>query len=973
MGGISSSVGLISGIDTRSLINQLIQLESRPKQLVQQRVLQLQQRQAAFLSINSSILGLKTAAGNFGTQRIFDSNSATSSNEGVLTGTAGTSAPAGSYSFLVNRLVTTQQVLSRGFSDRDETGLGASEFSFEFGGGGVTSETTLGELNSGNGVQRGRIQITDRDGETAEVDLSTAVTVNDVLERINNAVGIDVKASVDGDRLVIEDESGGTGSLVVESLGGRTTAEDLGIAGSVAGGTLAGSSLRQLTAGTALSLLNDGLGVDIRDGASDIRITSKAGNVLNIDFGRLTEEVLAEDWEGLEEGDPYVAPVPEPEGFEKPETRIETRRSQATTLGDIVDIINQAASDASVDVTAAISGDGKRLVITDNTGGGGNLIIESQGSRTTAEDLGIATGAGGESGTSVTGGQLLSAINSKLVRNLAGGSGISATDLTVTDRGGNALSFSLSAGALDGSVSDLIKEMNTALEGAGVGVRVGLNRAGNGLSLADISGGNGMLTVSGDAATALGIETAGVGANAFNGGNLQSRWLTFATKLADLRLGQGIGTGEIRITDSSGTTVTAQLSSSVETVADLISFLESRGADIDVDINDSGDGLVVRDTAGGENALIIEDVNGSVAKNLNIAGTHQKKDGVTEVDGSYERVVKFGAFDTLDTVVRKINEAGVGVSASVINDGSAASPFRISLTSRFSGAAGRAIIDTGGFDLGLKTLTKGDDAVVFYGAADPADAVLLTSTTNTLDRVINGVTIDLKKTSTEAVTLTVTRDTAKIEESIQGFVDAFNRAIDSIDSQTFFNAESNRRGALLGDSTASGIKARLLSAIQAPAQGVDGRYQRLFEVGVRLGSGNELQFDAERFREAMETDPEAVKALFAASVREASEPIEVAPGVTTPNTEQTFSSLGVAAQIERLADSLTNSVDGLLTTRGQTLDTQIRAQNDRIAAFDEQLARRRARLESQFLGMERALAQLQSQQTALSSFGAGFF
>ena len=189
MGGISSSVGLISGIDTRSLINQLIQIESRPKQLVQQRILQLQQRQAAYLSINSSLLALRGAAGSFNTDRIFDSNTATSSNQSVLTGTATTNAAVGSYSFIVNRLVTTQQVLSRGFSDRNVTGLGASEFSFEFGGGGVTSETTLGELNGGQGVQRGKIQITDRSGASAEVDLSTAVTVNDVLDRINSAGG----------------------------------------------------------------------------------------------------------------------------------------------------------------------------------------------------------------------------------------------------------------------------------------------------------------------------------------------------------------------------------------------------------------------------------------------------------------------------------------------------------------------------------------------------------------------------------------------------------------------------------------------------------------------------------------------------------------------------------------------------------------------------------------------------------------
>ena len=117
MGGITTGVGIFSGINTSQLIDQLIAIESRPKQLAQARVLQLQQQQAAWLDLNSKVQSLKAAAAAFRTANIFKTNAAGSSDEHVLTATAGVTATPGSYQFIVDRLVSTQQFLSRGFAN----------------------------------------------------------------------------------------------------------------------------------------------------------------------------------------------------------------------------------------------------------------------------------------------------------------------------------------------------------------------------------------------------------------------------------------------------------------------------------------------------------------------------------------------------------------------------------------------------------------------------------------------------------------------------------------------------------------------------------------------------------------------------------------------------------------------------------------------------------------------------------------
>jgi len=343
------------------------------------------------------------------------------------------------------------------------------------------------------------------------------------------------------------------------------------------------------------------------------------------------------------------------------------------------------------------------------------------------------------------------------------------------------------------------------------------------------------------------------------------------------------------------------------------------------------------------------------------------------LNGSLERTITFEADDTLDDAVAAINSAGVGVRATIVNDGGSFNPFRINFTARESGAVGQVLIDTGDFNLGLTELSRGEDALAFFGAEDPANGILLRSSTNTLDSVIQGVTIDLKSTSDEAVDVTISRDTAGIEEGVQGFVDAFNAVLKQIDSLDFFDVEKESRGVLLGDPTLATIRRQLFNTIQGTPDGVDGTFTRLFQVGVKIGEGAKLEFDRERFRSALEDEPENIKLLFSERQLIAREPIQVldnVTGITVRNTNgDTFSALGVAEKIAELVNSYTDSIDGLLTNRGNAYDAQIGVQESRIDTLTLRLNDRRGQLERQFLVLEQTLASLSSQQSALGFLG----
>ena len=308
---------------------------------------------------------------------------------------------------------------------------------------------------------------------------------------------------------------------------------------------------------------------------------------------------------------------------------------------------------------------------------------------------------------------------------------------------------------------------------------------------------------------------------------------------------------------------------------------------------------------------------------------------------------------------------------SVIDDGSSSNPFRLNIVSERSGRDGRFVIDTGGFDLGMRTLDRGEDARVFFGASDVKDAVLLTSSTNTIDGVLPGVSIDLRSASDDPVTLTVSQDTASVEQDIDEFVSAFNNALDRIDRSTRFVEDTGERGPLLGNSTIINLRQALINAVNDTA-GFSGSFDRLSEVGIRVRNddGGRIRFDAETFREALNRDPESVADLF---TRRSIDPdggtLEFDGGITVrdPTAGTSFSELGVIPALEQEVDRYVDSISGILTRERNTLDTQIESQQDRLASIQTNLDAERERLQAEFTALERSLADLQSQQTALAS------
>ena len=968
MGGITTGVGIFSGIDSASLIDQLIAAQSNPLILAQSRVIQLNQQQAAYLDINSRLSAFKTAAASFRVNKIFQSSVAKSSNESILTATATNSAVPGSYSFIVDRLVSSQQLLTRGFADRDTSAIGLDSITFETPAARLETDTALADLNSGNGINRGVLRVqASGDSENYEVDLSRAATVDDVLNAFNEIDG--VNAFVDNDKFVIE------GIDSIEEVSGTDVLESLGLTGTIASSTLTGSSVYSLTGTTALSSLNDGRGVEIRDASGDIydfRIVIDGTNV-DVRIGEIEGE-LTDD-----QGDPILDDDDNPV--------IGVIEGAVSTVQGVIDRINDALDEAGYsEVTASINTTTGGIDIVDSLGRDFDVENQTVGTGnnareyTTASDLGIA---GSYTGGTATGQRVFAGMNTKLISSLNGGAGLGDADglLNITTRDGSTYTGIDISGLSD--INDIINTINAATGGD---VTVSVNTQGTGLKVVDNTTGGGTFSIAGtggaDTAEALGI-TGSTTTNTIAGSNLQLAYISNSTLLSDLNNGQGIGTGDIQITDSFGNSATISISSSETTVGDLLNEInkatytnpndpdEQLPLRIAARINDNGDGIAIVEQLepedGGVNGtgpIRVSDLDGRVAEKLGIEGEASGVDADNYLSGSEERVIEFDPDATLDDIRNAIDAANIGVSASIINTGSGASPFRLSIASESTGEAGRFLIDTGDFDLGLSVLDEGNDARVFFGSSDPAAGVLLTSSTNTLDGVVQGVSINLTAASDEAVQLNVSRDTTNIETKIKDFVAAFNKVIEGIDFQSRFVEETETKGTLFGDSTVQTLRNAMFGTLRRANEGFSDTYNFLTQVGVRVGNGGVLEFDASRFREAYAEDPDAVEAIFAQRT--------LAPTDDDPNTEDEieYSELSVVSQLEEFADSYVSSIGGVLQNRQDALDSQIQLQEDRIESIQASLERKRATLQRQFLAMEQAIASFQTQGSTLNQLAA---
>lgn len=752
MSAIQSSIGLITGIPIEDTVNQLIAISSRPRNLVAGRNQQLVAEQTAVDRLASLVLSLKFSANKFNTATTFTGRTAKSSNPAVGVAVARGSTPkVGSYRFTPLQAASANQYVSKSFEDlSDAVGDGTLRFGF---GGHIDKGVALRTLNGGAGVTAGRIKITDKNGDTATIDLRAALTVDDVILAINSSSDISVTAAAEGDAFTLTDNSGGSGTLRVSEVGLGTTATDLGLGGkSTTGDTLTGDDIYRLHEGTKLSALNGGVGVRITDSTTELD---------NLSFT-------------LRDGT----------------TTFGVDLSGAVTLGDVVDAINDD-EDNEGQLTAAISADGRRLELTDNTGStAANLIVTNGVLGSAAEDLGITAD---EATDTVTGRRLDSGLRDSLLTSLNGGQGFTLGSIEITNRAGGHGTVDLSSAETVGDVVELINA-------AGIDVAAAINASRSGVLITDTSGGSGNLIIADvgaeTSATDLGIATDDA-IDSVNSGSLRRQTIGEATLLSSLNGGDGISLGDFRITDSSGKSSALSLDTpgaEAETVGDVIDAINALSIGVTASLNETGDGILLTDTAGGAGALTVAEVgDGVTAADLNLVGASSSTNtsGQQTIDGSFSYSVDLTDLDQDATGISLASlNGGNGVDLGIFQIVAASDTLETDDEGNTTGTSARFTVNLGA--AGKEAFTVGDVIDLINEAAATA-GVAVTAAINSA-----GTGIGLTDATDGSGELTVNELNGSLSPAadLKLLRTAVDKEDDSIDGAGLFSATAGEQGAL---------------------------------------------------------------------------------------------------------------------------------------------------------------------------------
>jgi flagellar hook-associated protein 2 len=913
MGQIQTGVGLASGFPIASTVSDLMQVAEIPYNNLTSQTNALKQREVDVNELASLLLAAQSDTDNLGKTTTFNSPAAASSDSSILSATVTGTPALGNYQFTPLQVAQQAQYLSSGFQSTS-TAVGAGTLTLRFGGN-LQQGLSLADINGGQGFTRGSIRITDCSGASAEINLSNATSLDDVVNDINSNTAINVTASIAGDQLQLTDNTGQTASsLMVQDVGGGTTAESLGLVGAGVQTTsnqkgtvdqIEGQSIVKLSSSLQLSALNDGNGVQTNGGVADIHYTLANGDNGYIDLSPITS------------------------------TSGTSQVDEATTLGDILAQINAADPN---NLQAQIAPDGTSLEVKDLTSGSGTFTLTPAYNSPALQNLGLT---GAASNGVIQGTRIIGGLNSVLLSSLNGGQGLGTLGtLNLTARNGKTASADLSS-------CETVQDVINAINKSGIGITAAVNAAGDGIQLTDTTGGtkSNLIVASGDStAQELGIAT-NAAVTSVDSGDLHLQIVGAGTLLSSLNGGAGVAAGNVTITDSTGKQVTFDVTSDMQTVGDVIQAINQLDSNVQAQINSTGDGIELVDMGGGSGQLQVAEDGSTTAADLHLLGTGQQVSGTTTqtINGTTTNSVTLAAGDTLSDLVSKINALNAGVTASIFNDGSNL-PDRLELTSNQSGAAGQFVVDASGLNLSLSATAEGTNAVLAVGSSQGnSSPTLISSPTNSFTSAVNGLTLDVQQASTSPVTVSVTNSSTNALASLQAFISDYNNLVTHMTSFTQYDAATNTKSDLTDDPTTMELQQQTAKLVSGQIS-TSGSVQSLADLGVTINNDGTLSLDQSTFTNAYQSDPDGVEQFF-----------------TAANT-------GFSALFHNLSQQFAATGTGILSEESTALSTEVTDNQRQLTLMQTSLNNESAQLTNEFDNMEVAISKLQSELSIINAF-----
>ncbi|MEN2674294.1 flagellar filament capping protein FliD [Herbaspirillum huttiense] len=292
----------------------------------------------------------------------------------------------------------------------------------------------------------------------------------------------------------------------------------------------------------------------------------------------------------------------------------------------------------------------------------------------------------------------------------------------------------------------------------------------------------------------------------------------------------------------------------------------------------------------------------------------------------------------LNDVMKAINDANTGVTASISNDGSndhlvltpaGTDPIKLVGSNDYASLSGSS----------MGQLAKAQDAKLTI------DGVAVTSTTNKVSNAISGVTLNLAKVTTAAdnFSLSIANDTSGLSTAANSFVTAYNnlaKAVTNLTKQTpsTTKGQASTGSPLAAESSVLNMMTQIRGTMLG-ALGDDGG-MNLSQVGISFQKDGTLALDATKLTTAGNKDFDAVAKLFTGTS-------------------------GVVPKLQKLMDSILGD-SGTLATKTKGLQDSLKTVTDQQTAANDRLQTLKDNYTNQFNRLNVTLATMQSRQSYLT-------
>lgn len=314
--------------------------------------------------------------------------------------------------------------------------------------------------------------------------------------------------------------------------------------------------------------------------------------------------------------------------------------------------------------------------------------------------------------------------------------------------------------------------------------------------------------------------------------------------------------------------------------------------------------------------------------------------------------ISIAAGASLNDIRDAINAVNGGVSATIVTGTNGP---QLTLTSLKEGTtnvmqlSGLTGTDAGNFNFNPLSPAVGTLSETAAGGRSASNAAFTlngiagTSSTNTVNGVLDGVTLSLNKTNVGTpTTLTVSQNTSTgLTTALQAFVKAYNDANSTMGGLGTYNATTKIAGALQGDSSLRTAQSQVRSQLFGTVAGGSSAYQRLSDIGVTVAKDGTLALDTTKLSAAISSDFSGVANLVAKVGDSYNKTLEGIVGTTGSLVSATT---GVTRMIKDLttrqnvlSDRLTQ-IEASYRKQFTALDTLVASMNKTSTYLTQQLA-----------------------------------